>query len=221
MLVIGHRGAAGLAHENTISSLQAAVKAGVQMVEVDLRSTLDGQVVLAHDPTLARTHDDRRRLSRMTLAQVREVGKREGREIPTLEEFLRAASLPVNLELKEPGMEAQVVSAIRTFPHKVLVSSSYPDVLKKIRALDGNLPLGLIVGPKAGILLPMLISMTGKVNLHSIHPVHNLVTPLTMRIMRRTGAKVYAWTVNDVHDLQLMRGHGVDGIFTDYPNIIT
>jgi len=221
MLVIGHRGAAGLAPENTISSLQAATQAGVQMVEVDLRSTRDGRIVLSHDPTLARTHDDRRRLSQLTLAEAQDVGEREGRQIPTLQEFLQAASLPVNLELKESGMEAQVIEAIRGFPHKVLVSSSYPNVLKKIRALDGKLPLGLIVGPKAGILLPVLMGMAGNLDLHSIHPVHDLVSPLTMRMMRRGKAKVYAWTVNTVHDLQLMKGFGVDGIFTDYPNIIT
>lgn len=220
MLVIGHRGAAGLAPENTLSSLQVAFDSGVDMVEVDLRQTKDNKIVLSHDPTLLRTHDDRRSIFHLTLEEIQEVGKKEGREIPELNEFLAASKLPVNLELKESGMEVSVLSAIKNFPHKVLISSHLPQVLQKIRTLDGNAQLGLIIGPKTGFIFPVMLGIARRLKVHSIHPVQSLVTPATMRSMRRTGAKVYTWTINDIHQFLVMKGMGVDGVFTDYPNII-
>lgn len=220
MLIIGHRGAAGLAPENTLSSLQAAVSAGVDMVEVDLRQTKDKHIVLSHDPALLRTHDDRRKISDLTLEEVREIGKREGREIPELSEFLAAAKLPVNLELKETGMEKIVLEKLKNFPHRVLISSNHPQVLQKIRTLDGNAQLGLIIGPKTGFIFPVMLALASRLKVQSIHPVENLITPAHMRSMRRTGAKVYVWTINDIHQFLVMKGMGVDGIFTDYPNII-
>lgn len=218
--MIGHRGAAGLAPENSISSLQAAVAAGVDMVEVDLQLTKDGYAVLSHDPTLARTHDDRRRISDLTLEEVQAVGRQEGRAIPELSEFLALATVPVNLELKVVGLEHAAVSAIKNFPHKVLISSNLPQVLKKVRALDGNVNLGFIIGPKAGYIFPLMLALAKHLDLYSIHPVHTLVTPGHMRAMRRLGVKVFAWTVNNIHDYLIVRGMGVDGVFTDYPNII-
>jgi glycerophosphoryl diester phosphodiesterase len=220
MIVIGHRGAAGLAPENTISSLQAAIEAGANMVEVDLRITKDGFAVLSHDPTLARTHDDRRQISELTLPEIQAIGQREAREIPELSEFLQQASLPVNLELKDSGLEPVVLKAIEHFPHKVLISSSLPQTLKKIRALDRKIPLGFIIGPKAGYVFPLMLAMAKRLDLYSIHPVHTLITPGHMRAMRRLGVKVFAWTVNNIHDYLVVRGMGADGVFTDYPNII-
>ena len=220
MLVIGHRGAAGLAPENSVSSLKAAEGAGAGMVEVDLRMTADQKVVLMHDPTLLRTHDDRRKLSDLTLAEVQAVGKREGREIPELSEFLNEAKVPLNLELKVQGMEEAVLSAIERFPHRVLISSHLPPVLKKVRALDGKIQLGFIIGQRMGFMFPLMMAVARQLDLHSIHPIHTLITPAHMKSMRRLGAKVYPWTVNDVHEFLVLKGLGVDGIFTDYPNII-
>lgn len=220
MIVIGHRGAAGLAPENTLSSLQAAVSAGANMVEVDLRLTQDGFAVLSHDPTLARTHDDRQKISDLTLEEVRAIGLREGREIPELSEFLQSVQLPINLELKDSGLEEIVVNAISNFPHKVLISSNLPQVLKKVRTLDRKVSLGFIIGPKAGYVFPLMLAFAKHLDLYSIHPVQTLITPGHMRAMRRLGVKVYTWTINNIHDYLVVKGMGVDGVFTDYPNII-
>jgi glycerophosphoryl diester phosphodiesterase len=190
------------------------------MVEADLRQTKDGKIVLSHDPHLLRTHDDRRHISGLTLDEIREIGQREGRPLPELSEYLEEAKLPLNLELKEAGMEEQVLSAIKNFPHKVLISSSLPQALKKIRTLDGKIPLGLIIGQKMGYMFPLMMQVARQLDLYSIHPIHTLVTPSNMKSMRRLGVKVFAWTVNDVHEFLVVKGLGVDGVFTDFPNII-
>lgn len=220
MIIIGHRGAAGLAPENTLSSLQAGIDAGIDMAEVDLRQTKDGAIVLSHDPTLIRSHDDRREIASLTFDELNEIGKKEGRKIPTLEEFLAAAQIPVNLELKVVGMEETVLSVIKNFPHKVLISSHFPQVLKKIRTLDEKIPLGFIIGPKMGYMFALMMAISRQLDLYSIHPIHTLITPAHMKSMRRLGVQVYPWTVNDIHQLLILKGFGVDGVFTDFPNII-
>ncbi|MBX4187630.1 MAG: hypothetical protein KW793_00655 [Candidatus Doudnabacteria bacterium] len=220
MLIIGHRGAAGLAPENTISSLKAGIDAGVQMIEVDLRQTKDAKIILSHDPTLLRTHDDRRKISDLTLQEIEQISIKEGRGIPVLSKFLEASKVSLNLELKEAGMEEQVLSEIKSFPHKVLISSSLPQVLKKVRTLDGKIPLGFVIGPKMGYMWPFMMAIAKQLDLYSIHPIHTLITPVHMKSMRRLGVKVFTWTVNSVHDYLVIKGFGVDGVFTDYPNTI-
>jgi glycerophosphoryl diester phosphodiesterase len=221
MLIIGHRGAAGLGSENTLSSLQQAEQFQVDMVEVDLRQTKDGAVILSHDPSLARTHDDRRLIRHLTLGELNEIGLRENRPIPTLEQFLSQAHTDVNLELKESGMESKVLSALKHFPHKVLISSSHPLVLKKIKTLDGNIPLGFIIGPRWGHMLLVAIQIAKRLNPYSIHPHYSVVTPRTMSLFRAITPRIYAWTVNDRHEFEVLKGLGVSGVFTDYPNIIS
>lgn len=219
MLLIGHRGAAGLAPENTVSSLYAAEELGVDMVEVDLRKTADNQIVLSHDPTLLRTHDDRRAISQLTLNELQAVGTKENREIPELGEYLQKVKMPIILELKDQGMEALVLEKVKNFPHKVIISSFHIGVLKKIRALDGKIPLGFILSSKISYIFPLVMAVARSLDLYSIHPHHSLVTPAHMKAMRRLNTKIFTWTVNDVHTELLMKGFGVDGIFTDYPNL--
>jgi glycerophosphoryl diester phosphodiesterase len=221
MFIIGHRGAAGLAPENTLSSLQAAVDNKVDMVEMDFRQTKDGQIVALHDATLIRTHDDQRGLKRLTLKEVKDLSIGEGREIPTLEEVLIEAKVALNLEIKETGFEEKLVGLIKTFSYEVLVSSSNPVVLKKIRTLDEKVKLGFILGSKWGTFFPLAIALAKTLDLYSIHPYRTIVTPRHMKAIRELKTKIYSWTIDDPHEYVLMKGFGVDGVFTDYPNIIT
>ena len=219
MLIIGHRGAAGLADENTLSSLKKAEEIGADIAEFDLRETSDGEVVIIHDKTLHRTHDDRRAVKHLTLAEIKAIGEQEAREIPTLTELIAAANIPLNLEIKESGFEQQVIDAIKNFSREVLVSSSNPLVLKKIRTLDEKVKLGFILGPKWEIFFPWAMHIAKTLDLYSINPYRTLVTPKHMKAMREHKLKIFVWTVDDKHEFEITKGFGVDGIFTDYPNL--
>ena len=70
-LKIGHRGAAGLAPENTLSSIQKAMDYEMDRIELDLRQTLDGVVVVLHDKTINRTTDGRGQVANMTFNRLR------------------------------------------------------------------------------------------------------------------------------------------------------
>ncbi|MEO8065366.1 MAG: glycerophosphodiester phosphodiesterase [Candidatus Doudnabacteria bacterium] len=197
MLIIGHRGAAGLEPENTIRSFKKAQDSGAQMLECDLRRTSDGKIVLSHDR------------------------KNDYSDSTGLDELLHMATLPLDLEIKESGFENEVLESIKGFAHKVLITSWNPLVLKKIRALDGNIQLGLVIATRYGILLPLVISFLKKVNIFSISVTPELVNENRMSKFRELGWRVYVYTINTPEEFYRLKNYGVDGIFTDYPDIVS
>ena len=197
MLIIGHRGAAGLEAQNTIGSFKKAIELGVDMIETDLRK-FKGEIVISHD----------------------KVSKKSTAKYVKLSELLKMSSVPLNLELKERGIEAEVLSQIKKFSHKVLISSFQIGILKKVRALDEKVPIGFVIGPKMGKFFPIAIKLAKSVKSSSIHPVASIVTKARVAEMHSQGFKVYAYTVNDPKEAAKLKSIGVDGIFTDYPNLM-
>lgn len=90
MKVIGHRGAAGLALENTLDAIRAGIAAGVDGIEFDVRLTADGHFVLCHDPTLRRVSDHEHAIDKCSLEELRQLPLHNGKPVPTLEEALKA-----------------------------------------------------------------------------------------------------------------------------------
>lgn len=104
MKIIGHRGAAGLALENTIASIKAAKRAGVDAIEFDIRLTADKQFVLCHDPSLKRISTEKHQVKDVAFKHISEVLLHNGERMPTLEEALKAAGkTPVFIETKGSG----------------------------------------------------------------------------------------------------------------------
>lgn len=104
MKIIGHRGAAGLALENTVASIQAARKAGVDAIEFDIRVTEDGKLVLSHDRHLGRVSGQTHQVRKHSLRSLREVQLADGQMIATLSEAIKAAGVvPIIIEGKEDG----------------------------------------------------------------------------------------------------------------------
>ena len=125
--IIGHRGAAGLAPENTIEGFRAGLEAGAEAFELDVHLTADGVAVVIHDPTLERTTDRGGRIAEMTAKAIRQAdaGYRfrsgedhpwRGRDVrvPTLEEVVAAfPGVPLLIELKTPAVGPEVARVLR------------------------------------------------------------------------------------------------------------
>src|SRR3989338_2105474 len=176
MLIIGHRGAPSLEPENTIRSFKKAQELGVDMVEMDLRQSADGEIVISHDASLQRLFGIDKEISELSLASLKEMTIDRGREMATLAEALAQINLPVNLHIKVHGLEEKLISQVQGFPHKVLISSTFPGVLEKIKTLDGKADLGLIIGRGELRLLPIIRRLTVDLDLFSIHPKSILVS---------------------------------------------
>jgi glycerophosphoryl diester phosphodiesterase len=220
MLIIGHRGAAGLEPENTIRSFKKAESLGVDMIEFDVRKTHDGELVVVHDHDLLRLFGDPRVIKEMNLHQIKQISAEHGREIPTLDEVLAQVSIDLNIEVKSHGIEAKVLEKIKNFPHKVLISSFFPEILKKIRTLDGNIPLALIIGMKRFHMIAVANYLTKKLDLSAIHLKSPLVSLPVIALFRLSGRKINVWTINSEKEFNRMKKLGVDGIFTDHPELI-
>src|SRR3989344_952486 len=214
MLIIGHRGAAGLVSENTLGSFKKAEDLGVDMIELDLRLSKDRQIVVIHDWSLMRLFRVSAFVSDLTVEQLKQISNNQ---IPTLTEVLAAVHTPLNLHVKVSGMEEQLLKQIKSFPHKVLISSVFPRILKKIKALDGNIQLGLIIGGPELRLMFILNWLVRDLNLYSIHPKNVLVSFATMPLFKWHKRKVIVWVVNRKRDFERLSKLKVDAIITDHP----
>ncbi len=112
MKIIGHRGAAGLAPENTIPAIKAGLQAGVDAIEVDVRLTADKHLVLSHDASLERTHGVDVKVNRTTHSDVKDIRSKLGHHVPTLVEVLKfTGDTPLYIEGKN-GDWAKALSAL-------------------------------------------------------------------------------------------------------------
>lgn len=117
MKIIGHRGAAGLALENTLESLKAGIASGVDALEFDVRLTKDKFVVLCHDPSLARVSGNNQMLSELNLGELNKIKLNNGETVPTLSEAMKVAGgTPVIIEIKDEHMARQVLKIVSDFP---------------------------------------------------------------------------------------------------------
>ncbi len=165
------------------------------MLETDLRLNSDGQIVLCHN--FLNKHN----------------------QPATLEELLRVAKVALNLEVKETGFETQLVELLKNFSSEVLVSSKYPSILKKIRSLDENIKLGLILGENF-FLLPLIPKLDRTLQLYSIHPKSFFCNRITIEYLKKLNKKIFIWTVNDRERFEKLKEFQIDGVFTDCPNLI-
>jgi glycerophosphoryl diester phosphodiesterase len=232
--VIGHRGAAARAPENTLAGFRQAKELGCTAIEFDVRLTADGVPVLCHDPTLDRTITGRGKVSAQPLAAVREcdAGIRfdrafAGERVPTLEEAqLLAAELGLvsNIEIKaERGREyataaavAATLARLRSRIGPVLVSSFLPDAIAAIRALAPDVPRALLfrVIPRGWAQMALQLGCA------AIGADHRRLRPSRIAAIRAAGYPLLAYTVNEAARARLLFGWGVTSVFSDAPDII-
>jgi glycerophosphoryl diester phosphodiesterase len=235
-LNLGHRGARGLAPENTLAGMAAGMAAGADGVEFDVQRTADGHLVVFHDDDLKRICGVGGRVVTSTLAQLRELdaGRHFGPQfagelIPTLDELIE--TLPpnafLNIEAKRfrfrsDGLEAGIVQAIQrhNLLGRCIVSSFNPVLLWRLGRMERSVPLGLLYAPD----LPLGFNRGWQrhvLRLRALHPYHEEVTPDRVRRAHGRGWQVNTWTVNDPAEMRRLIGLGVDGIITDRPDLLS
>ncbi len=233
--VIGHRGAAGCAPENTLAGVVRAKALGCRWVEFDVRLSADGVPIVLHDDRLDRTTDGRGRVSALSLAVIRRCDAGAGfdltfagERVPTLDEMiglLGELGLGANVELKaEPGRAAETGAVVadrlaRRWPSHLpapLVSSFSPEALSAARDHAPQFPRGLLVGAVPGDWRARA-EMLGCV---SIHADHRRLDPAIVAEIRQSGYAVLAYTVNRPAQAHRLLSWGVASVFSDVPHII-
>ncbi len=233
--VLGHRGAAGLAPENTQSSLLAAHASHAQGVELDVTLLEDGHAVIFHDKMINRTSNGEGVLNQFTLKEMRsfDLGSWfdpdfQNELILTLDEaldILEKYKMTVNLELKRHNNSAallvkQVKTILNNHPyfdaHHLIVSSFDYSVLKQVHSQMPYVQIGVLYEKQNTPWLSRAKSLQAS----TILPAHTLITSELADQIKEAGYQLVTWTVNNNQEAQQLYKLGVQGIITDYPNRI-
>lgn len=221
-LVWGHRGASGLAPENTLEAFGLAAEQGAHGVEFDVQLSADGIPVVIHDETLDRTTNLTGPVVGRTVAELAACDAGRGNHVPTLVEvleLLRPTNLEVNIELKNsevayPGLEQAVVDVVAAtgFTDRVWYSSFQHYSLRTLRQIVPDARVGLLY------VEPLLDPWRYAERLEgaALHPYwRTLTVPGVLEACREAGVRTHPWTVDAQADLAAMAG--ADAVITNHP----
>jgi glycerophosphoryl diester phosphodiesterase len=227
---VGHKGAADIERGNTLASFDAALRHGVDMIELDVLSEHpdgSGRLLVAHDYEDVRTH------SPLTFEQALEHLSQD--------EF---AGLDFDVDVKLPGYELRVLELLRKYElvQRTLASGMFPSALARLRAAEPELRLGWSV-PRVRrdyttdmlTAIPALAMLTGyratlprraraalqEGRFDAIMAHWRVVTPALVRAVATGGGELYVWTVDDARMIERLTAMGVDGIITNDPRLFS
>lgn len=228
-LVISHRTNMGTMPENTLLGIDAAIAEGVDGVEIDVRATRDGRVVLLHDATLERTAGDARVLADLDMAALGAIRTRPihgagPQPVPSLAEALDRVGGRTTLviEVKQRGIHESVAAEVRAAAAAewCWIWAFDPEVGIACRAALPEVPVGLNLARGSlerygfgGDALALAV----RHGFAAVSLSHDLVDAASVRAAHRRGLAVYTWTVDEPDDLARVRDAGVDAICSNYP----
>jgi glycerophosphoryl diester phosphodiesterase len=245
--ITGHRGARGIAPENTLTGFQVALDLGVDMIELDVHLTRDGELAVMHDPRVERTTDGEGAIGSFTLAELKRLNaaaKFSGetpygvQRVPTLQEVydLVGNQCTLNVEIKPAadgtryeGIEEKLIEFLhRNDPaNRTVISSFDHPTLVKIHELEPRLTRHGIVSHEYFAALP-----TGPMGAQAavddfvargltwMAINHAYLTENLCARMKRAGLTVHAWVIDDLAGLARFASMGVDEITSDRPDVL-
>ena len=242
--VQGHRGASGLAPENTLAAFRKAIELGANGMEMDLQMTRDGAVIVIHDDTLDRTTDGHGRVADLTLSEVKQADAGvkfgsafRGERVPTLLEVIDLVKasgndhVRLNLEIKfarglegkPEDIEERVLAILREtdFIHRVTVQSFHHPSPAKMKRLDPRIVTGLLVGGRQAPSDPAEQVRQYAADYYA--PEYRAVTAELVRTLHLAGIPVVTWTVNQPEEMRHLLDLGIgsflgDGMISNYPD---
>jgi len=218
--VIGHRGAAGLEPENTLRSVRRAIELGVDRVEIDVRVSRDGGLVIMHDETVDRTTNGHGYVSELTLNELRSLDAGMGEKIPTLKEILEftMGKAKLEIELKVPEATEPTIQLVEELNAEkdVIVISFMHELLERVHDLNPNIKTGALFFDVPKDILQRAL----KVHACSIHVYYRNVNSELVKGAHRSGLEIAVWNPNRIEEMREMIGLGVDAIGSDRPDIL-
>jgi glycerophosphoryl diester phosphodiesterase len=230
--IFAHRGSSAYAPENTLAAFKLAVQQHADGIELDVKLSADGQVVVMHDDTADRTTNGTGRIMSMNLIELKKLdaGSKfnpsfQSEKIPTLAEVFETIGqqLIINVELTNysspiDDLPERVTSLVMhyVFESSVILSSFNLIALIRAHHLLPKIPLGLITF--SGLADPTLRSKLVRLGPHlALHPHYLDVTPKLIEAAHRANCRIRAYPVNQPDTMQQLFTAGVDGIFTYDP----
>ncbi len=213
-LIIAHRGASAVAPENTIAAFEAAIAAGADGIEFDVRLSRDGVPVVIHDETLSRTHGMRRRVRDTTLKELNKI------DVPSVEqlfELFKSNKLILYLEMKDIRIELAEACCRLIHDHglkdRVVFECFEHSALEAVKNIDPELKTAALFQPPSSFILKRAQAIgASEIALH-----HRLTNKRLIEKARLANLKVVTWTVDNPAWVSRAKTHGIDALITNNP----
>ena len=223
--ITAHRGSSGYAPENTMTAFEYAVRDMADYIELDVKQTRDGVVIVLHDANLNRTTGVNKDIWTVDYDYVKTLDAGSWFDesfsdvtVPTLEEVLVhcKGKIKLNIEIKPTGYDKNLEQAVVELVEKydmvgdVVITSMKYDVLKEVKRINPKIKTGYIMSAAYGKFYNMEYADFFSVN-------YSFVTRKIVDLIHNNGKSIHVWTVNGSADMEEMAKMGVDNIITDNP----
>jgi glycerophosphoryl diester phosphodiesterase len=225
--IVAHRGASAAERENTLPAFEQAIALGADMVEFDVRRTLDGVLVVHHDAHIeAPAGTSPQAIASCPWSVLQQVAP----YLPTLDTVLQtcAGRIQCDVELKEMGYEAEAIALVQQYlaPTQVVLTSFHPPSVQTIKAIAPGLQVGWLVDDES--LTDWQIPMTEPwwervlpLKADFIAPHHSLISSELLTWATAQAIPIWTWTVNEVARMRsLLLTPQIAAIITDHPESI-
>jgi len=226
MLVIGHRGAPSLEHENTIPSFKAALAHNIDGLEFDIQHTKDHQLVIHHDFDI-KHNNQKFNIADITLEKLRSLSLNY--KIPTFEELIRICpeDKTINIEMKSKHIDnAELITQALELLNKhqlqnnIIISSFNPFLLLELKRQTNQFKIGLLWSKDKSEKWYVTHYSYKLLTPYSFHADIKYITPEISVWVHSQGMKLFLYTVNNQNQLKIAKEVRADAIFSNYPNIL-
>lgn len=235
-LKIAHRGVPSLAPENTMISFKRAIEFNIDVLEIDIHRTIDGELVVIHDPTTNRTSQEKGVINKLTYETLTkyDVGKWQGQayigeQIPLFQDVLKLIKdthIKLLIEIKQPenypNIESDIIAMIKQHDisyNQIMIQSFNRNSIQKISTLLPDIELGVLIKKKNRFISKRAIKKIGEYA-NYINPNYKIVTRKFVEAAHASQLKVLPYTINNKSTAQKMLAMGVDGLISDYAHLL-
>lgn len=238
VLRIAHRGASGYAPENTLAAFDKAVEMKCDYIELDIHLSKDGRIVVIHDSTVDRTTDSSGKVCDLTLAELQQLDAGswfdeifKGETIPTLVEVLERyrGKIGILIEVKDPssypGIEDKLAKLLQSKnmdkPNngKIIVQSFDHESMRYFKSIMPNIPVGVLLSYRTTEISDEELDKF-KEYADYVNPNYRIVDNILVKRIHNRNMKITPWTVNSPKTVIKLIKDEVDGIISDYPDIV-
>jgi glycerophosphoryl diester phosphodiesterase len=234
--IAAHRGGARLWPENSLTAFRGAIGLGVDLVELDVHQTRDGEVVVLHDPTLERTTTGQGVVRDLAWADVAQATLRgtPSERVPRLADVLALlgpSAVGLLLEIKSgpggaryPGVEERVLGLLETtgLAARTTVMAFDWAILERLRALSRTVRLTGLLATRDAARVGGIEAVAARLRAlggNDLGIERTLLTPEAVHAAHAAGLSIGVWTVNDPDELRRALAAGVDYVTTDQPDV--
>ncbi|NTW60043.1 MAG: glycerophosphodiester phosphodiesterase [Nitrospirae bacterium] len=220
-LIIAHRGDSSRALENSLDAFRLALSIPVDMIEFDIRKSRDNVLYVMHDKETGRTADGSLDIEKAVSDDISRLRLKNGEAIPTLNDVftLVDGKAGLNIEIKSKGAGALTAAHLigSGYRGRVLLSSFKEEEIIRARRVMPDIPV-------AGIFDTFITAEVAAYKAKGYHFIslnRKTVTGELVDLCHRQNIVMYVWTVDDESDMEKLISWGVDGLYTNRPNLLS